>query len=345
MSLRGWLSVGTFALVGIILYFSRHELQHAWQLLSQVNIWILLLLIPVQILVYYAGGEMIFSYLRAKGKIKEVSRPYLAMLALEGNFVNHLLPSGGVSGISYLTWRLGHLGVPPGRATMAQIVRYVVSFVGFGILLFISLFVVTLDGTINRWIILYSALVVVAIIAVVFGSIFLLGSKRRTEAFSRWIVRLSGRMIRKITFGRKRYLLKPKATAEFFDDMHKDYLELQNGKRLLVKPFWWGIVFTVCDAGLFCITFLALGEFVNPAMILIAYGIALSAGLLFITPGGAGAYEIIMVGFLTIAGLGQGTAIAGVVLTRVILLLGTIVFGYAFYQRALMKHGKVKTIS
>jgi len=70
--------------------------------------------------------------------------------------------------------------------------------------------------------------------------------------------------------------------------------------------------------------------------------VATIAGFFVITPGGAGAYEAIMVGFLALAGLDQGTAIAGIVLTRVILLLGTIGLGYLFYQHALIKYGKPK---
>jgi uncharacterized membrane protein YbhN (UPF0104 family) len=172
MSLRGWMSLATFVLIGVILFFSRHELEHAWGLLEHVNIWLLLLLIPGQMLVYYAGGEMIFSYLRGKGRIMHVSRWQTAMIALEGNFVNHLLPSGGVSGISYLTWRLGHFGVPPGRATMAQVVRQVVTFAAFALLLFISLFVITLDGAINRWIILVSALLVGSMMIAIAAAIY-----------------------------------------------------------------------------------------------------------------------------------------------------------------------------
>ena len=93
----------TLVLIGVIIYFSRHELLHAWELLGRVNIWILLLLIPGQILVYYAGGEMIFSYLRAKKSIDDVPPWALARMSLEMNFVNHVLPSGGVSGVSYMT--------------------------------------------------------------------------------------------------------------------------------------------------------------------------------------------------------------------------------------------------
>ena len=124
--------------------------------------------------------------------------------------------------------------------------------------------------------------------------------------------------------------------------MHRDFLELRHDKKLLIKPYLWGLVFMALDAGLFAITFLAMGEPVNPAPILIAYGVASLAGFIVLTPGGAGAYEAIMVAFLAIAGIASGIAIAGIVLTRVIVLLGTIIFGYVFYQRALIKYGKQK---
>lgn len=342
MSFRAWLSILTFVLIGVILYFSRHELLHAWELLGRVNIWILLLLIPGQILVYYAGGEMIFSYLRAKGKIDGVPRSQQAVIALEGNFVNHILPSGGVSGVSYLTWRLGHLGVPPGRATMAQVVRHSVSFMAFVMLLIIALFAITIDGSINRWIILSSSLLIGGMSAIVVGAIFLFSSKGRTEAFSKWLGRVSEAVVRRVTFGRKKKGLKQKNLDEFFDDMHRDFLELKHEKKLLIKPFWWGVVYTAMDVGLFVITFAALGEVVNPAPVLVAYGMALAAGFFVLTPGGAGAYEAIMVAVLAIAGITQGTAIAGIVLTRVILLIGTIILGYVFYQRALLRYGKSK---
>ena len=97
------------------------------------------------------------------------------------------------------------------------------------------------------------------------------------------------------------------------------------------------------DAGLFVITFFALGEPVNPAPILIAYGVASLASFVVLTPGGAGAYEAIMVTFLAVAGLASGVAITGIVLTRVIVLLGTIIFGYIFYQRSLIAYGKRRT--
>lgn len=344
MSFRAWLSVVTAVLIVVVLYVSRHELVRAWELLGQVNLWILLLLIPVQMIVYYAGGEMIFSYLQGKGQIQKVSRLELVRIALEGNFVNHVLPSGGVSGVSYLTWRLTHLGVSPGKATMAQVVRHAASFIAYALILLVAVFAVTLDGTLNRWIILASTTLFGSIVLTLLLAIYLFSSKRRIELFGNRLYKLINSIVRKVTFGRRRKLIHQEVIEDFLDDMHRDYLELRHDKKLLIKPFLWGIVYTLADAGLFMVTFLALGEFFNPAPILIAYGVASMVGFFVLTPGGAGAYEAIMVTFLAFAGIAGSVAIAGIVLTRVVLLVGTILFGYVFYQHALAKYGNDRSV-
>lgn len=342
MNFRSWLSIFTLVVIAVIIYFSRHELYHAWTLLEKVNLWILALLIPVQLFAYYAGGEMIFSYLRSKKVIESVSGLGLARMALEMNFVNHVLPSGGVSGISYMSWRLGKYGVPPGRATMAQVVRFAAGFISFILLLIVAVFIVTIDNGINRWIILVSSLLIGGMLTLIVGGMYLFNSSKRTDRFAGWITRTVNAIVRRVTFGRKMTLLQRDAAEVFFSDMHHDYLALKHDKRLLLKPILWGLAFTAADVTLFWVTFWALGQPVNPAPILIAYGAATIAGFFVITPGGAGAYEAIMVGFLALAGLDQGTAIAGIVLTRVILLLTTIGLGYLFYQHALIKYGKPK---
>ncbi len=340
MSFRAWLSVVTFVLIGVIIYFSREDLLHAWELLGQVNLWILLLLIPAQILVYYAGGEMIFSYLRDKGKMKNVPKSETTEISLEGNFVNHVLPSGGVSGVSYLSWRLSHLGVPPGKATMAQVVRHAMGFLSFITLLLVAIVAVTVDGDINRWIILTSAILIGCMSSSIVAAIYLFSSKKRIELFSDWLVGVTNKFVRKVSFGRKQNILNDEKVRTFFDDMHHDFIELRHDKKLLIKPYLWGLLYMALDAGLFVITFWALGQAVNPAPVLIAYGVASLAGFFVLTPGGAGAYEAIMVTFLSVAGIASGVAITGIVLTRVIILLGTIIFGYVFYQRALLRYGK-----
>lgn len=335
MSFRAWLSLITVILLFVILFVSRRELLQAWELLGHVNLWILALMIPLQMLVYYAGGEMIFSYLRSKGSIKKVKQNQLIRIALEGNFVNHILPSGGVSGVSYLSWRLGLFGISPGRATMAQVVRHAATFVSFAAVLLVALFAVTVDGTLNRWIILASAALFGLITLAILLGIYLLSSKRRIDLFATWLYRAMNTIARRVTLGKKRKFIKQDIIQKFLDDMHDDFLELRRDKRLLIKPLLWGVIYTLGDAGLFMVAFWSLGEVFNPAPILIAYGVATLAGLFVLTPGGAGAYEAIMVTFLAFAGIASGVAIAGTLLARVIILLGTVILGYLFYQHAL----------
>lgn len=340
MRLRSWISLGTLIFLGLIIYFSRHEILRAWQLLDSVNIAILALLIPAQLIVYFAAGEMMFSYLRAKGLIGEVAPLKQARMALEMNFVNHALPSAGVSGMSYMTWRLSGYKVPAGRATLAQIIRYVAGFAAFITLLLVAVFMVTLDGSINRWIILLSGLIIFLMGGGTVAMIFLVSSPKRLERFSSWFAGLVNRLVRFVTFGRRLQVLRAEPIEAFFMEMHQDFLALRKERRILLKPYLWGLVFNLFDVMLFVITFWAFGVHVNPAPVLIAYGLASLAGFILVTPGGAGAYEAIMVAFLASAGVPADIAIAGTLLTRVILLLGTIGLGYAFYQHAIMRHGK-----
>jgi len=342
MSFRTLLSLFTVILLAIIIFFSRHEILHALELLESVNLWILVLILPLQLLVYYAAGETIFSYLRSKKSIDELNPPTLARMALEMNFVNHVLPSAGVSGASYMNWRLGHYKVSAPRATMAQVVRFAMVFSSFITLLLVSVFVITIDGNINRWILLVSSLLVTVMVSAILLGIFLLSSHARIVRFSRWLHVFVGKVVKRVTFGRKSNPVTEGAIEHFFNDLHRDYVALLKDKGSLKKPFIWGLIFNAGDAGLFFLTFLALGSVVNPAVILIAYGLASMAGFFVITPGGTGAYEAIMVSFLAIAGIASGVAIAGILLTRVIILLCTIGLGYVFYQDALIRYGKGK---
>lgn len=283
---------------------------------------------------------MMFSYLRSKKAISEVKPLTLARMSLELNFVNHALPSAGVSGISYMTWRLGHYGVSPGRAATSQVVRYVMGFVAFVSLLILAVAEMTIDGAINRWVVLISLFIVAVMVVGTSAAVFLVSNTKRISNFASWVTGRVNTVVSVVTKKRTTEVLKERAVMNFLDEIHRDFLELRSDKRILRGPYLWGLAFTIFDVMLFAITFWAFGSGVNPAPLLIAYGLASMAGAVLFTPGGAGAYEAIMIGFLAIAGVKSDVAIAGIILTRVILLLGTIGLGYVFYQHAILRYGK-----
>ncbi|MEO5948829.1 MAG: lysylphosphatidylglycerol synthase transmembrane domain-containing protein, partial [Candidatus Saccharimonas sp.] len=334
------LSVVTIVFVVVLLFVSRHHLEHAWKLLSEVNLGLLALVIPITAATYLASGEMIFSYLRQKKLMGEINPWTLMRVSLELNFVNHVLPSGGVSGVSYLNWRMGKLGVSTSRATMAQAIRYAAGFAAMTTLLALSVLMVTIDGNINRWIILMSSMLVFVMIVATVGFIYVVRSPSRMHHVSEWLEKWINRIVRKVTRGKVAHVVDGVKLTVFLDDMHDDYVSLSRDKRVLLQPYLWGMAFTMLEIALFYVTFLALGASVNPASILIAYGVASLTGFAVVTPGGAGAYEAVMVAVLATAGLKEGQAIAGIILARVIILLVTIVLGYVFYQMTLVKYGK-----
>lgn len=338
MSTRRVLSLGTLVLVAVLLYLSRHELVEAWRLLQTVDLAILAFIIPLQMLSYYAAGAMVFSYLKQK-KAVQGSAVELAKVSLELNFVNHILPTGGVSGASYMTWRLRRLGVGAGRATLAQVVRFAATFSSFLALLLVALVVITLDGNITRVTILVTSGIASTI---VFGTLFvgyIINSRERLQSFSRMLTRLVNGVWRRL-LRRKTALLHADKVTAFFEELHDDYLVLKREPRLLVRPFLWGLVYNLAEVSMFFVAFWALGTPVNPAPLLIAFGVATIAGFFVVTPGGAGGYELVMIAFLSSTGIPQGAVVAAVLLARTLLILGTIISGSVFYYLALEKYGK-----
>ena len=337
---RNIISVLTVAVLVLIVYLTRDELLKAWELLGKADLWLLALLIPFQIMVYYAGGEMIFSYLRRKKLIGHISRFEQTRIALELNLVNHIFPSGGVSGISYTTWRLHKLGVSSAKSTFAQMIRYVAGFVSLMILLVIAVVVLAIDGEVNRYIVAWSFVLVLVVMLLVMALFYMFSSEVRMERVAKQIARLIQGTVRVVTLGRKQRLVSEQSVVRFFAEMQRDFDELMEDKRLLVRPLIWGAVYALFDVAMFMVAFWSLGESVNPAILLVGYGVAGLASLVAFTPGGAGVYELIMIFFLTMAGVSAEVAIAGIILTRTVLLAGTIIFGYIFYQHALFKYGK-----
>lgn len=340
MSFRSWLTVGTIILLGMVVYFGWPEVTRAWGLLSSVNGWILSLLIPVQLLSYYAVGNIIFLYLRNKGNIRDISHWSMARMALELNFVNHILPSGGAAGFSYLGWVLSRHGVSAGRAAMAQIIRFALMFLSFIGLLLVAVLALILDNNVNRVTILTCVVLSLLVIGGALFVIYIIGSATRLKKFSKWLSHAADWLVSLVTFGKKKNVINHQKIEEFFNELHVDYVEIRNDKSILKKPLIWAIIANVADVLLLSIAFWSLGFWVSPATLLIAFGVSGLSSFISVTPGGAGVYEAIMIAFLASAGVPPDIAIAGTLLARVALLSGTIIFGYIFYQLTILKYGK-----
>lgn len=332
-SFRFWVSVVTAVLVGLIVWAAWPNILDAVDRLADVNPWILLLLVPVQLASYAITGEVLFSYLRARGEMRGMHALTAMRMSLEFNFANHMLPSAGAAGIAYTSWRLNTLGVSASRATLAQLVRFAVTFVSFILLLTFAVVSLIVQGN-GAGAVLWTALIVgiLAIAVIVVGSLLL----RRRRMLHRFAGRIAGFVGWVFRLIRKPAPIDAVGMVRFFDGLHIEFRDMLAAPRALLAPFLWSFLINILDAGLYWVALAAFGVMADPALLFVAYGLAAVASMVIATPNGVGGYEVALVGTLVAGGMDGGTTIAAIVVARVILLLGTIVFGWAFYQHSVL---------
>jgi uncharacterized membrane protein YbhN (UPF0104 family) len=122
--------------------------------------------------------------------------------------------------------------------------------------------------------------------------------------------------------------------------LNDDYRDLMKEKSIMKMPVLWGIIWIVADIAMFEVTLISMGTFVDPFILLLAYGAACAGSFFVLTPGGTGAYEAFFILVIVAGGVSADVASAGVLLTRVILVIGTLASGYYFYHRSLKTDGE-----
>lgn len=335
-SIRFWVSLVTAGAVGLIVWGAWPTILEAAASLADVTPWILALLLPCQLLSFALTGEVLFSFLRARGELKGMHPLAGVRMSLEFNFANHMLPSGGAAGIAYTTWKLGTLGVPASRGTIGQLARFGVTFVSFSVLLAVAAASLAIAGTGSAAVYgIAGAVGGLAVVATVAG-VLLLRRRRMLHRFAGFVVGAVNRAAR-IARVKRRLPLIP--VIRFLDGAHVEVREITRDPRALVVPFLLSFGVNAADAGLFVIALLAFDLPADPALIFVAYGIATVASMIIVTPNGVGAYEVVLIATLVAGGLVAGPTTAAIVMARTILLIGTIVFGWGFYQHSVATAG------
>lgn len=337
-SLRFWLSTLTLVLVFAIVWAAWPNVVEAFSHLREVNPWILALLVPIQLLSWAFTGEVLFSYLRSRGELKGM-HPFTAMrMSLEFNFANHMLPSGGAAGLTYATWKLGTLGVSASRGTLAQLVRFGVTFVSFSILLAIAAVWLWFSGHGTTQVIWIAAIVGSATLLITLLGVIVLPREKLQLKLARGLARFASFFTR--LFGKPP--VSPVPLEKFFGGMAAEAKIVGQDPKSLIAPFLWSFAVNILDASLYWIALAAFGFYGDPAVVFVAYGIATIASLVIPTPNGVGGYELSMIGTMTSGGFPLTLTTAAVVLARVLLMLMTIVFGWVFYQASISRAGAPK---
>lgn len=349
---RKILSVITLILLAIVVWNAKDELLQAINFLGQTNIWVVLLLIPEQIFMYFCCGQMFFSYMRAKSYLtKDVSddkiqklKPWTLMrISFELNFVNHAVPSGGVSGLGYIAWRLKPYGSSYAQTSFMYLLRYLITSIANQIQTLIAIAILLITASFpaeNAWILWLVALSCVAVIFAVIAAVFIISNKKRIAWFAKIITNCVNWLGRTFTFGRKAEILKKQAVEDYCADFHQSYLEARRNKKILVHPIIWGFVYSFFEITTYWIVALSMGHPEIFAAILVGEAIGSVFAAVLPTPGGVGGYEGSMIFIMSLLGVEVGLATAVVVTTRMAVLVGTVSSGYGFYQHAISRIGK-----
>lgn len=337
---RNWklvLNVVTLLLLSLAIFLVRSDISRALSDLGRINAIALLLIIPLQLQNYAAYAHLYQEFLAILGNKQPFKRMW--EVALELNFVNHVFPSGGVSGFSYFAARLKPWGVSAAQATLTQTMRFVLTFVSFIILMFIGLFMLALGGSAsNMTIFITCSLTFLALFLIVVGS-YIISSNARIKLYTGAITKQLNKII-KIVRPNHPETINLKRVEKLCNEMHKNYVLLREKLPELKKPFFYSSIANITELATIYVVYIAYGQFVNPGAVIIAYALANFAGLIAVLPGGIGVYEGLMTAVLISAGVPAGLAISVTVMYRVLTMAFGLPIGYFYYHRALGKISK-----
>lgn len=339
ISFRTILSILTFILLVYVVYTNFGDIKEAISHIGETNILVLLLLIPEQLFMYFCCGQMFFSYMRAKKDAQKISPWTLMRVSLELNFVNHAVPAGGLGGLGYITWRLKPFGATAGQSSFMYVLRYIITICANQLQTIVAIVALLLFGTVptaGAWVIGFTALLSIGIIAVIVIIVAIASSKKRIDWFAKTGTNLTNWLVAKVTFGRKKDVLKRETVDKYLGDAHGDLMTARRHKEMLIRPILWGIVYSFLEIATYWIVAASLGhpEILPQIMIGEAIGSVMGA----IVP--YGLYELGMVGIMASLGVDAVLAALVVLMTRVIVLASTIISGYGFYQHSISKIGR-----
>jgi hypothetical protein len=330
-SFRAFLSILTLGLVFWVVYENREGFVETFRNLNQANIFVILLLVPEQLFMYYACGQIFFSYLEGKYRMK-FSRADKLKISTELNFVNRAVPAGAVGGLAYLTFRLKPYGVAAGQASFLYIFRFAITTVVNYVQALVAILILYALGAVPdeaTWIIWVSLLMNMGVFLVLGLVIYVASSKKRIEWFASIVERLIRFVVRVLTFNKKKSLFKKEKVQEYFLSIHDCVMIVKKDKKSLIKPTIWGFIYSLCEIGVYWIVATSLGR---PEILpVIMVGEAIGSVFDGIVP--YGLYELGMAGVMIALGVDFSTATIVTVMTRVITLLFTIASGsYPYYE-------------
>ncbi|HET7059788.1 MAG TPA: lysylphosphatidylglycerol synthase transmembrane domain-containing protein [Candidatus Saccharimonadales bacterium] len=325
----------TLVALVVLVYLIRDQIADTFHNLGQVHAIALLLLIPVEFLNYHAQARLYQRLFAIVGN--KLSYKFLFKASLELNFVNHVFPSGGVTGISYFTFRMRQgKTLSGGRATFIHVMKIALYFLAFELILFFGVICLALMGRVNGLVLLVAGSLSTLLVVGTAAFAYIISSKQRINSFFTALTRALNRLIRLVR-PRDPEAINISRVKKTFDDFHDSYVEVKSNWRQLKVPFLYALLADSTEIAAVYVVYIAFGEWVNIGAVILAYGIANFAGLISVLPGGIGIYEALMTSVLAAAGVPPRLSLPVTVMYRILNTLLQIPPGYYFYHQAIKR--------
>lgn len=334
---RRWkllLNIITIAALIVLVIAIRHQLAQTFHNLFKVHAWALLLILPVEYLNYDAQARQYQGLFKIVGN--RLGYWQLMKATLELNFVNNVFPSGGVTGISYFGVRMRGSEITGARATVVQLLKLVLIFLSFEVLIVFGLFCLAIEGHMSSIVLLVAAVLSTIMVVGTGVFAFIIGSKRRIAGFFTWLTRQLNKLI-KVVRPSSNETINVERAQVLFEDLHENYMLIRKDTRSLKGPFFWALMANFWEVMAVYVVYIAFGHLVNVGAVILAYAVANFAGLVSVLPGGVGIYEGLMTLVLTATGVPSRLSLPVTVMYRVLNTLVQLPPGYFFYHRTL--HG------
>ncbi|NBW29515.1 hypothetical protein EBR37_03985, partial [bacterium] len=109
---------------------------------------------------------------------------YLYSASLELNLINHLFPSGGLTGISYFGVKVSeNKEVSGAKATLIQLMKLIMTILSFELLLFIGVIILAVFGRVNNLTILVAGSLSTILFVLTGVFAYVVGSQARIDNF------------------------------------------------------------------------------------------------------------------------------------------------------------------
>lgn len=326
------LNIVTFVALAGLLFLVRDQIIETYNNLDDVMLWALLLMIPAQAANFFSYTLLyrdLFAFLGSK-----LSKSLLWRVTLELNFVNHVFPSGGVSGFSYFSLRLRSSNVSTAKSTLVQLMRFVLTFISFQLLLVIGLFLLAFSGSVNNFVLLIAGSLATLMVVGSLLMLYIVGSKQRINSFFTFLTKALNKLI---SFVRPKHpeAINISRVQNIFSELHENYMLLKKDPKILKKPLVYGLLANVTEILTLYLVYIAFGQWVNPGAIILAYAVANFAGLIAVLPGGVGVYEALMTAVLASAGIPVAVSLPVTIMYRILTILMQLPIGYFYYHKAI----------